>query len=176
MEWLQHSFQKYPELAIFLTLASGFFVGKIKIGKFSLGSVTGVLLMGVLVGQMHITISADIKSVFFLMFLFAVGYSVGPQFFQALKKDGIPQMVFSALVCVACLLTVWLLAILMHYSVGQAAGLMAGSQTISAVLGVASEVSPSFRSAMKRSSCSLTPCRYVMPSLISLVRQDRPGS
>ena len=37
MEWLQHSFQKYPELAIFLTLASGFFVGKIKIGKFSAG-------------------------------------------------------------------------------------------------------------------------------------------
>jgi putative transport protein len=138
MESLQHIFQKYPELAIFLTLASGFFIGKIKFGKFSLGSVTGVLLMGVLVGQMHITIATDVKSVFFLMFLFAVGFSVGPQFFQALKKDGIPQMVFSALMCVACLLTVWLLSIASGYNVGQAAGLMAGSQTISAVLGVAS--------------------------------------
>ena len=139
MNWFQHVFQKYPELAIFLTLAAGFFVGKLKLGKFSLGAVTGVLLMGVLVGQMHITISSDVKSIFFLMFLFAVGYSVGPQFFHALKKDGIPQMVFSALMGIACLLTVWLLSLLMHYNAGEAAGLLAGSQTVSAVLGVASD-------------------------------------
>src|SRR5499427_5484685 len=88
--WLVNTLRSYPEIAIFLTLALGFYVGSLKLGKFSLGNVTGVLLAGVLVGQLHITISPNVKSVFFLMFLFAVGYSVGPQFFRGLKSDGIP--------------------------------------------------------------------------------------
>lgn len=78
--------QGSPELAVFLTLASGFFVGKIKIKGVSLGAVTGVLLMGVLVGQLDIAVSPTVKSTFFLIFLFAVGYSVGPQFIHGLKK------------------------------------------------------------------------------------------
>ncbi|MBS0031280.1 aspartate-alanine antiporter [Chitinophaga sp. 22321] len=139
MNWLHHTFQEYPELAVFLTLAAGFFIGSLRVGKFSLGSVTGVLLMGVLVGQMDIQVSANVKSVFFLMFLFAVGYSVGPQFFRGLKKDGLPQVLFAALMCVVCLVAPWLLSLMMGYNVGQAAGLIAGSQTISAVMGVAAD-------------------------------------
>ncbi len=139
MNWLQHTFQEYPELAVFLTLSAGFFIGSIRVGKFSLGSVTGVLLMGVIVGQMDIQVSANVKSVFFLMFLFAVGYSVGPQFFRGLKKDGLPQVLFAALMCVVCLVAPWLLALACGYNVGQAAGLISGSQTISATMGVASD-------------------------------------
>ncbi|MDR6645263.1 aspartate-alanine antiporter [Chitinophaga ginsengisegetis] len=139
MSWLQHTFQEYPELAVFLTLSAGFFIGSIRVGKFSLGSVTGVLLMGVIVGQMDIQVSANVKSVFFLMFLFAVGYSVGPQFFRGLKKDGLPQVLFAVLMCVVCLVAPWLLALACGYNVGQAAGLISGSQTISATMGVASD-------------------------------------
>ena len=92
MEWIVKTFQQYPELAIFLTLALGYWIGSFKFGKFSLGAVTGVLLAGVLIGQIGITISPNVKSVFFLMFLFAVGYGVGPQFFRGLKSDGVPQV------------------------------------------------------------------------------------
>ncbi len=73
------------------------------------------------------------------MFLFAVGYSVGPQFFRGLKKDGIPQMIFAAIVCVLCLVFPWICGKLMGYNAGQTAGLLAGAQTISAVIGVASD-------------------------------------
>jgi len=89
MEWFANLLRHYPELAIFLTLAFGFWIGKFKIKKFTLGTVTSVLLVGVLIGQLHIDIGAPLKSVFFLMFLFAVGYSVGPQFFRGLKKGRI---------------------------------------------------------------------------------------
>lgn len=92
MDWIVHQLRVHPELAIFLTLFVGFWIGKIKIGKFSLGVVTSVLLVGVLVGQLDITVDGPIKSVFFLLFLFAIGYKVGPQFFRGLKKDGLPQM------------------------------------------------------------------------------------
>ena len=139
MEWLIETFRQYPELAIFLTLALGYWVGNLKVGKFNLGAVTGVLLAGVLVGQMQITISTNVKSVFFIMFLFAVGYGVGPQFFRGLKSDGVPQVIFSVLQCLASLITAFLVARFLDYDAGAAAGLLAGSQTISAVLGVATD-------------------------------------
>ena len=139
MSWIINTLQRYPEIAIFLTLAIGFAVGGIKLGKFSLGNVTGVLIAGVLIGQIGITISANVKSVFFLMFLFAVGYSVGPQFFRGLKSDGIPQVLFAVILCVACLLSAFVAAKVAGYNVGQAAGLLSGACTISAVLGVATD-------------------------------------
>lgn len=139
MEWFVNTLQKSPELAIFLTLALGFAVGKIKIKGFSLGSVTGVLLMGVLIGQLHITVSPVVKSTFFLIFLFAVGYSVGPQFIHSLKKEGLPQIAFAAIVCITCLLMAWGCALIAGFDLGNAAGLLAGANTISAVIGVATD-------------------------------------
>ncbi len=139
MHWLVNTLRGYPELAVFLTLGLGYWIGNIRIGKFSLGAVTGTLLMGVLIGQLGITISADLKSVFFLLFLFAVGYGVGPQFFRGLKSDGLPQVLFAAVICLICLGATWLAARLAGFDAGTAAGLFAGSQTISAVIGVGSD-------------------------------------
>ncbi len=139
MTWIIHTLRANPEIAIFLALALGFYIGGLKIGKFSLGNVTGVLLAGVLIGQLDIAISPNVKSVFFLMFLFAVGYSVGPQFFRGLKSDGLPQVFYAIIVCVACLFATVVAALVADYSIGQAAGLLAGACTISAVLGVATD-------------------------------------
>lgn len=139
MEWVIHLLRQHSELAIFLTIAAGFWIGKIKVGQFSLGIVTSVLLVGVLVGQLDITIEEPVKSVFFLLFLFAIGYKVGPQFFRGLKKDGLPQVGFAVLMCVSCLVITWILALIMGYNAGEAAGLLAGAQTISAVIGVADD-------------------------------------
>ncbi|MNS18963.1 Aspartate/alanine antiporter [compost metagenome] len=139
MTWFVTTLQQYPELSVFLALALGFFIGNIKIGSFSLGSVTGVLLMGVLIGQLKIDVSPTVKSVFFLMFLFAVGYSVGPQFFRGLKKDGLPQVYFAVIICILCLLVPYAIAKFLNYDVGTASGFLAGANTISAVIGVASD-------------------------------------
>ncbi len=132
-------FQHYPELAIFLALALGYWIGSLKFRTFSLGAVTGVLIVGVLIGQMHITISPNVKSVFFLMYLFAVGYSVGPQFFRGLKSDGLSQVFFAIIVCLMCLFTTYAVAKVAGFDAGMAAGLLSGACTISAVLGVASD-------------------------------------
>lgn len=139
MEWMIHLLRDHPELAIFITLAIGFWVGKIKVGSFSLGIVTSVLLTGVVVGQLDIEVGGPLKSVFFLLFLFAIGYKVGPQFFRGLKKDGLPQVYFAVLMCVGCLIVTWVLAKIMGYNAGEAAGLLSGAQTISAVIGVAGD-------------------------------------
>ena len=85
MDWLITFFQKNPVIPIFLTLGLGFWLGKLKYKSFSLGSVSATLIVGVLFGQMHIEIPQILKTVFFLLFLFSIGYSVGPQFFRSFK-------------------------------------------------------------------------------------------
>jgi putative transport protein len=138
MELVQ-TLRQYPEIAIFLALALGFWFGNLKFGKFSLGVVTSVLLAGVLIGQLKITISPNVKSTFFLMFLFAVGYGVGPQFFRGLKSGGMKQVLFALLLVGTCLVTGIVMGRILHYDAGLTAGLLSGSCTISAVLGVATD-------------------------------------
>jgi putative transport protein len=139
MEPFYDILRKYPELAIFLTLAIGFYIGQLKVGGFSIGAVTGVLLTGLAIGQLGIPISPAIKSVFFLFFLFAVGYGVGPQFFHGLKSDGLGQALFAVLVCLACLVTAFFTARLSGLGVGYGAGVFGGACTVSSVLGVATD-------------------------------------
>ena len=164
MEWIINQLRERPELAIFLTLFLGFWLGKLRIGKFSLGTVTSVLLVGVLIGQLKIDVPGPIKSVFFLLFLFAVGYKVGPQFFRGLKKDGLPQVGFAVLMCVSVLVVTWLLALVMGYNPGEAAGLLAGSQTISAVIGVAEDTMANMGldEAQRQSYINIIPVSYAV--------------
>lgn len=136
MNWLIETFRENPAIPIFLTLGLGFALGKLKYKSFSLGNVTSVLLVGVLVGQMDIPISGPVKSVFFLLFLFAIGYSVGPQFFRALRGSGIKQVIFAVVMCLVCFAVTAGVAFAFGYNPGEAAGLFAGAQTISAVIGV----------------------------------------
>ncbi len=139
MEWLVNILRTHPEIAIFLTLGLGAYIGRIRVKGFSLGVVTSVLLVGVLIGQLKIPIGATLKPVAFLLFLFAIGYKVGPQFFRGLKKDGLPQVYFAIVMCVFILVVTWVTALVMGYNVGEAAGLLSGAQTISAVIGVAGD-------------------------------------
>jgi len=138
-QWIVETLRSYPELAIFLALAVGFLVGPKKLAGFSLGSVTATLLAAVAIGQLGIAVPGPIKSTFFLMFLFAVGYGVGPQFFRGLGKEGPKQILFSLIVLALCLLVPFVCAKVAGLDLGYAVGLYAGSQTISASIGVASD-------------------------------------
>lgn len=101
MEWIFNQLRERPELAIFLTIFLGFWLGKLRIGKFTLGTVTSVLLVGVLVGQLNIAVPGPIKSVFFLLFLFAVGYKVGPPVLPRTEKGRItPSRLCRTDVCI----------------------------------------------------------------------------
>jgi putative transport protein len=129
--------RQYPEIAIFLTLAIGFWFGSLKLGSFSLGTVASTLLAGLLVGQIRVPIAHVAESTFFTMFLFAVGYGVGPQFFRAMKKDGLPQVAFTLLVCASGLVCAYGLGKMLGFNPGLTAGLLAGGYTNSGTLGVA---------------------------------------
>jgi len=137
--WFGDALRQNPELAIFLTLAVGFFIGRLKIGSFSLGTVVGTLLAGVLVGQLGIQVPPLVKTVFFDLFLFTTGYKVGPQFFRGLKKDAFSQVALTVVLCVTCLLTAFVASKILGYDPGTAAGLLAGAFSESTVIGTAGE-------------------------------------
>ena len=128
-----------PELALFLTLAAGFLVGRIRFGTFSLGNVVGTLLAGVIIGQLDIEVAPIVKVVFFDLFLFATGYKVGPQFFRGLKKNALSQVSLTVVLCVTSLVTTVAAAKALGYDCGTAAGLMAGAFTESTVIGTAGD-------------------------------------
>ncbi|MFJ9635649.1 aspartate-alanine antiporter [Streptomyces sp. NPDC101178] len=133
-------FQPHPELLVFLVIALGFLLGKVRYRAIALGAVTGCLVAGLVLGaQFKVEIDDTVKNLFFIMFLFALGYRVGPQFFRGLKKDGVPQVVNAVVVCVTGLLVSWLFASLLGYGPGLGAGLMSGALTQSAAIGVAQD-------------------------------------
>lgn len=139
MSYIANALRENPDLAIFLTIAIGFLIGRLKFGSFSLGTVVGCLLAGVLIGQLDIKVSPVVKAVFFDLFLFTTGYKVGPQFFRALKREAFPQMALTVVLCVACLLTALGFAKLLNYDIGTAAGLLAGAFSESTVIGTAGQ-------------------------------------
>ena len=171
MDWLLETFRNNPSIPIFLTLGVGFWIGKLKYKTFSLGTVTSVLLVGVIVGQMDIPIPGPIKSVFFLLFLFAIGYSVGPQFFRALKGSGIKQVIFAVAMCLACLGVTAGVALCFGYNAGEAIGLFAGSQTISAVIGVGDDTirNMSISAAEKQSWIDIVPVCYAVTYIFGTI-------
>lgn len=136
-QWLQGLLQAHPEIAFFLVLGLGYLLGKIALGSFKLGAVTGTLLAGVVVGQLGVTLPNEVKQCFFLLFLFAIGFRTGPQFFRGLKKDGLQHAALAMIVAVAGLVVAYVVATAFGYDAGTAAGLVAGSLTESATIGTA---------------------------------------
>ncbi|HUG56666.1 MAG TPA: aspartate-alanine antiporter [Candidimonas sp.] len=139
MTWFVSTLKSYPEISIFLALGIGYWIGGKSFKGFSLGAVTSTLLVAIVLGILGVKISPNVKSVFFLMFLFAVGYGVGPQFVRGIAKDGLPQALFAVVMAVVSLGAAAAAAKMAGYDLGSAAGLFAGSQTISASMGLATD-------------------------------------
>src|SRR3954469_18819462 len=149
-ELLRH----HPELALFATLSLGYFFGQFKIGSVSLGTVASTLLVGVVIGLANVKIDPFTKSVFFYLFIFAIGYKVGPQFFQGLRGEGLQQAALSVIFCLVALGCIWGVSTILGYDKGMAAGLLSGAVTESASIGSASDainklnVSPEIKAKM----------------------------
>lgn len=171
MDWILNTFRENPSLAIFLTVGLGFWVGRFKYKSFTLGTVTSVLLIGVLVGQMNIPIPGPVKQVFFLLFLFAIGYSVGPQFFAALRGSGVKQVIFAVVECVLCLLCTWGVAKALGYNPGESVGLFGGAQTISAVIGAGGDMISSLNidPATKQKWIEIIPVCYAVTYIFGTI-------
>ncbi|HEX2656069.1 MAG TPA: aspartate-alanine antiporter [Xanthobacteraceae bacterium] len=140
LTWLAQFLVRYPELALFLVIAAGYWIGSFRIGAFSLGPVTGALFAGLAVGDFaHVPVSSMTKSFLFLLFLFGVGYSVGPQFVLAMKRDGLKPVLLAIIVSFTGLATAIVVGRILKLDPGLAAGLMSGALSQSAAMGTATD-------------------------------------
>jgi len=139
MTWIAKALHGSPELAMFLAIAIGYWLGNIKLGKFSLGTVTAALIAGLVIGQLDVAINHELRWGLFYIFLFANGYSAGPQFFRALRHDGGKPMLLSLTVAVSGLATAYAMARLLALDPGMSAGLFSGSLTQSSSIGTATD-------------------------------------
>lgn len=140
MQWVAKMLHTYPELAVFLVVGIGSWVGALKWKGFGLGPVTSALIAGLVIGHLFdIPVSSTAKSVLFLLFLFAIGYSVGPRFFAAMKGDGLRWVALAVAVSVAGLAAAYAVAMSLGLDPGFAGGMVSGALTESPAIGTASE-------------------------------------
>lgn len=163
-DWVVMTFREYPSIPIFLSIGLGFWFGKFHYKSLSLGIVTSVLLIGVLIGAIFdVKVGPPLKSLFFLIFLFAIGYKCGPQFVAAIRGQGIKQVIFAVVLCGICLAVTWACAKIMGYNAGIATGLFSGAQTISAVIGIGTDTIQSVYNAHTITESQMQEWDEIMP-------------
>lgn len=126
-------------IALFLSIGIGYLVGKVRVGKFSIGGVVGTLIVSILVSLFGGNIDSQMKNLFFAMFIYAVGYECGPQFIAALNINALKDIVLAFFLAFTALLVVLISAKIFHLNKGMAAGLAAGALTQSSMVGTASD-------------------------------------
>ena len=139
MEWLQNELKHSPEILLFLSLAIGFWIGQFQFGKFQFGGVAGSLLVAVVLSLLGVPVDNGIKAILFALFIYAVGFESGPQFFKSLGPESIKEILLAAFMAVCGLITVLVMAKIFHLDKGLAAGLAAGGMTQSAIIGTAGD-------------------------------------
>ncbi len=158
-------------ICLFVTLGVGFWLGRLRFGSFSLGPVAATLIVGVAVGQLNVEIPEMVKTIFFLLFLFSVGYGIGPQFFRAFRGDGWRIVGFAAVAALVSATLVVVAARILGYSQGVSAGLYAGSQNASAALGLLSDTVKSLplSEAERAHTLKLIPACYAATYVLGTV-------
>jgi len=137
-------FATNPFAYLFLALALGYPLGRLKVASISLGTTAGTLVVGIaiaLISSAVFGITYDIpglvEDIFLMMFMYALGMRVGPQFFSGLARGGFDFVMLGLIVCVSNVLLVFFGAKLLGLAPGYAVGIISGSYTVTAVMGVA---------------------------------------
>ena len=173
LSWLPTTLRAHPEIALFVTLALGYALARVRIGRLQLNAVVAVLTVGVAVGQLEITVSSTLQWAFFALFLFSIGYQTGPQFFRGLGRSALPQVGLALLLCGAALACAFALSAILGFDAGAGAGLLAGGMNASAAIGTAGDAiarlagEPAARQAL---STSLT-VAFAVTYLVGLLTQ-----
>lgn len=127
-----------PVVAVLLSIALGHLVGRVRLGPVAIGGVCGTLFVALVIGQVGVRVPDDLKDMLFALFIYALGFTAGPQFFENLR-GGVRLAIFPVIEVVVALGLTLAAVVFMRLDAGTAAGLFAGSATESALLGTASE-------------------------------------
>lgn len=139
METIRSLFDASPISVLFVCVALGFTIGRIKVGGIPIGGIPGTLFAAILVGQVGVEVDNNIKTIAFALFIYSLGYVSGPSFVSSLGRSTLNLVHLSVISSIFIFATIWALAQMFGLDKGTAAGLLAGGITESAAVGTASE-------------------------------------
>ncbi|KOO10935.1 transporter, partial [Vibrio xuii] len=126
--------EQNPILLIFVVLAIGLAIGKIRFGNMQLGNSIGVLVTSLIMGHLGFTFNADALTIGFMLFIYCVGIEAGPNFFGIFFRDGKHYFILSMVVLSTALTITYLSSHYLDLGFGLSAGMMAGALTSTPVL------------------------------------------
>jgi putative transport protein len=136
MERIAVFLHESPALCLFLSIVLGHVIGRFHFKGVGFGTVVGSLIAGIAIGILaKPQLPELLRWVFFYLFLFSIGYSVGPQFFASLKREALPQIALAVVVAVSGLAATIGVSAAFGFDEGLAVGLLSGGMTQSAALG-----------------------------------------
>ena len=121
-------------LLLFVVLALGLCLGKLRLGSVQLGNSIGVLVVSLLLGQQHFAINTEALNLGFMLFIFCVGVEAGPNFFSIFFRDGKNYLMLALVMVVSAMAMALGLGKLLGWDIGLTAGMLAGSMTSTPVL------------------------------------------
>ncbi|MBU9821998.1 aspartate:alanine antiporter [Rahnella sp. BCC 1045] len=121
-------------LLLFVVLALGLCLGKIRLGSVQLGNSIGVLVVSLLLGQQHFSINTEALNLGFMLFIFCVGVEAGPNFFSIFFRDGKNYLMLALVMVGSAMLLALGLGKAFGWDIGLTAGMLAGSMTSTPVL------------------------------------------
>jgi putative transport protein len=134
---------KQPFLLLFLVVAAGYALGRVRVKGVGLGATAsslvialGVSLLGAARGA-KIAIPDLASTIFFNLFMFSVGMKVGPQFLTGLKRDAGKFIFFGLFIPLGAAGLALAMRGLVDLRPGLLPGILAGSNTATPGLGTA---------------------------------------
>jgi len=129
-------------ILLFLIIALGFIIGRIKIFGFSFDS-SAILFVAMAFGHYGFTLNSDFQTMGLILFIYAIGLQAGPSIFNISKKEGmqINLLVFS-LLSLGAILTI-ILSGIWDIDTTISAGIFAGALTSTPGLAAAQEATQS---------------------------------
>ncbi|MEG3136219.1 aspartate:alanine antiporter [Rouxiella sp. T17] len=121
-------------LLLFVVLALGLCLGKVRLGSVQLGNSIGVLVVSLLLGQQHFSINTEALNLGFMLFIFCVGVEAGPNFFSIFFRDGKNYLMLALVMVGTAMLLAFGLGRFFGWDIGLTAGMLAGSMTSTPVL------------------------------------------
>ena len=121
-------------LLLFVVLALGLCLGKLRLGSVQLGNSIGVLVVSLLLGQQHFAINTDALNLGFMLFIFCVGVEAGPNFFSIFFRDGKNYLMLALVMVGSAMLIAMVLGKVFGWDIGLTAGMLAGAMTSTPVL------------------------------------------
>lgn len=97
--------------ALFVIVAIGFILGRVKIAGLSL-DVSAVIFVALVFGHYGVVIPKDFQQLGLVLFIFTIGIQAGPGFFESFKKDGRQLTLFAfLLIATAGIVSVLIIAV-----------------------------------------------------------------